>query len=459
MDPGKLFVGGISWDTNEERLREYFETFGDVVEAVIMKDRATGRARGFGFVIYADPSVADRVVRQKHMIDGRSVEAKKAVPRDDQHSLGRSHGSPVASPMLPVRTKKIFVGGLASTVTEGDFKRYFDQFGTITDVVVMYDHNTQRPRGFGFITFDSEDAVERALIKNFHELHGKMVEVKRAVPKELSPGPSRSPLGVGSGGLSRVNSFLNGFVQGYASSPIGGHGVKIDERHSPMSFARNGFAPFSPSGYGPALNYEPRMSPNFVEPANLFPKMSFEQGLSVLNDGNVNRQHNNSTEFDGISRGSDSTLGSSWSLWGNGSLGGSTFSGNTGSLGFRAGEIEADAFKNTEPIWNSSPIQIQANGRSSVSNGLNPNYGRDEVNLGSRVGLYGLDLGAKIPAQSSFPSLDGIFDAKFDELGVGGNEQPWLLSSLGMKGSSSFEVGLGNAGSDVSLNNPAGLCW
>ncbi|XP_074271964.1 heterogeneous nuclear ribonucleoprotein 1-like [Silene latifolia] len=450
MEPGKLFVGGISWDTNEDRLREYFQTFGEVVEAVIMKDRATGRARGFGFVIYADPAVAERVVRQKHMIDGRTVEAKKAVPRDDQHMVSRNHGSPIASPVLPVRTKKIFVGGLASTVTEGDFKRYFDQFGIITDVVVMYDHNTQRPRGFGFITFDSEEAVDRALINNFHELHGKMVEVKRAVPKELSPGPIRSPLGGGTGGLSRVNSFLNGYVQGYSPSPIGGHGVKIDERHSPMSFARSGFPPFSPSGYGNALNYEPRMSPNFGEAANLFQKLNFEQGLSVLHGSNGNRQHNSSTEFDGISRGSGSNLGSSWSLWGNGSI-----NDSTSSLGFRAGDIEADAFKHSEALWNSSPLSIQPNRRSSV--GLNLNYGREEANLGSAVGLYDRDLGTRVPTPS-FASLDGIYDAKFDGFSAGGSE-PWPLSSLGLNGSGSFEAGLGNAVSDVPLNNPAGLCW
>ncbi|CAN0903101.1 Heterogeneous nuclear ribonucleoprotein 1, partial [Linum grandiflorum] len=70
----------------------------------------------------------------------------------------------------PGRTKKIFVGGLASTVTETDFKNYFEQYGNITDVVVMYDHNTQRPRGFGFITYDSEEAVDRVLHKTFHEL-------------------------------------------------------------------------------------------------------------------------------------------------------------------------------------------------------------------------------------------------------------------------------------------------
>lgn len=72
-DSGKLFIGGISWDTNEDRLRQYFQCFGEVVEAVIMKDRATGRARGFGFVVFVDPTVAERVVMGKHMIDGRTV--------------------------------------------------------------------------------------------------------------------------------------------------------------------------------------------------------------------------------------------------------------------------------------------------------------------------------------------------------------------------------------------------
>ena len=72
-DLGKLFIGGISWDTDEERLREYFSKYGDLVESVIMRDRTTGRARGFGFIVFADPSVAERVIMEKHIIDGRTV--------------------------------------------------------------------------------------------------------------------------------------------------------------------------------------------------------------------------------------------------------------------------------------------------------------------------------------------------------------------------------------------------
>lgn len=72
-DQGKLFIGGISWNTDEDRLKEYFGAYGEVIQAVIMKDRITGRARGFGFVVFADPAVAQRVVKEKHTIDGRTV--------------------------------------------------------------------------------------------------------------------------------------------------------------------------------------------------------------------------------------------------------------------------------------------------------------------------------------------------------------------------------------------------
>ncbi|KAK4779019.1 hypothetical protein SAY86_006547 [Trapa natans] len=77
LDPGKLFIGGISWDTDEERLKKYFGNYGDVVEAVIMRDRATGRARGFGFIVFAVPEIAERVTREKHTIHGRSVSCYK----------------------------------------------------------------------------------------------------------------------------------------------------------------------------------------------------------------------------------------------------------------------------------------------------------------------------------------------------------------------------------------------
>ena len=60
-----------------------------------------------------------------------------------------------------LRMLQIFVGGLAPSVDELAFRQYFEQFGPVEDAVVMYDHDSKRPRGFGFVTFISEDAVEQ----------------------------------------------------------------------------------------------------------------------------------------------------------------------------------------------------------------------------------------------------------------------------------------------------------
>jgi hypothetical protein len=69
----KLFIGGLSWDTTDDGLRHYFEKFGKVVEATIMRDRFTGRSRGFGFVIFEDEETTVQVSKASHTLDGRQV--------------------------------------------------------------------------------------------------------------------------------------------------------------------------------------------------------------------------------------------------------------------------------------------------------------------------------------------------------------------------------------------------
>ncbi|KAL2454392.1 P-loop containing nucleoside triphosphate hydrolase superfamily protein [Abeliophyllum distichum] len=168
MEEMKIFVGGISWETTDEILKQHFAKYGTVVGSEIVKDRNSGSPRGFAF-----------------------VEVKKAIPRSEQqqnrqqHDRGWSWNSRTYCRINDkVSSKKIFVGGLSADLTKEEFQRYFEKFGRTTDVVVMYDNVTHRPRGFGFITFDSEDCVEEVMQKNFHELSGKLVEVKRAVPKD-----------------------------------------------------------------------------------------------------------------------------------------------------------------------------------------------------------------------------------------------------------------------------------
>lgn len=461
-DNGKLFIGGISWDTNEERLREYFSAYGEVKEAVIMKDRTTGRARGFGFVVFIDPAVAEIVIQEKHNIDGRMVEAKKAVPRDDQNILSRNSGSIHGSPG-PGRTRKIFVGGLASTVTEGDFRKYFDQFGTITDVVVMYDHTTQRPRGFGFITYDSEEAVDKVLLKTFHELNGKLVEVKRAVPKELSPGPTRSPIGGYNYGLSRVNSFLSGFTQGYTPNTVGGYGLRMDGRFSPVAGGRNGFTPFA-SGYGMGMNFEPGLSAaGFGGNANFNSNLSYARGLNPYFVGSANRV-GSPVGFESGNGGSNSFFSSSSvtrNLWGNGNLSYGNGSPNASAyIGSGSGSVGGNTFGNTGVNWNSSAISGHGGGNnvSQASGNLGYGGGNSSYGLGSEG--YGRSGGATLAPTSSYSTsngggVDGPFADFYNNNSVYG-DPTWRSSNMERDGSGPFGYGLDGAASEVSAKPSPG---
>lgn len=55
----KVFVGGLAWETPTEEMRRYFEQFGEILEAVVITDKNTGKSKGYGFVSHAVGSISD----------------------------------------------------------------------------------------------------------------------------------------------------------------------------------------------------------------------------------------------------------------------------------------------------------------------------------------------------------------------------------------------------------------
>ena len=86
----KLFVGGLSWDTTDDGLREAFSPFGTVIEAKVVTDRETGRSRGFGFVEEVEAVgevVRDREFRLSDMFKSlRVLEDSPAIDIDQTHA-------------------------------------------------------------------------------------------------------------------------------------------------------------------------------------------------------------------------------------------------------------------------------------------------------------------------------------------------------------------------------------
>ncbi|CAG7947363.1 unnamed protein product [Penicillium nalgiovense] len=69
----KMFIGGLNWETTDESLRDYFSQFGEVQECTVMRDSATGRSRGFGFLTFRDAKTVNTVMVKEHYLDGKIV--------------------------------------------------------------------------------------------------------------------------------------------------------------------------------------------------------------------------------------------------------------------------------------------------------------------------------------------------------------------------------------------------
>ncbi len=90
----KLFVGNLSWNTTDEGLRAAFAAFGTVLDAMVLKDRDTGRSKGFGFVTMSSEEEAQAAIDALHEqeLDGRRIIVNEAKPREERPNNGFSRG-------------------------------------------------------------------------------------------------------------------------------------------------------------------------------------------------------------------------------------------------------------------------------------------------------------------------------------------------------------------------------
>ncbi|RLN07141.1 putative RNA-binding protein ARP1 [Panicum miliaceum] len=91
----KVFVGGLAWETPSEGLRQHFEAYGEILEAVVITDRETGRSKGYGFVIFRDPDSAARAVQNPNpVIAGRRANCNIAAFGPPRPAQAREKGRP-----------------------------------------------------------------------------------------------------------------------------------------------------------------------------------------------------------------------------------------------------------------------------------------------------------------------------------------------------------------------------
>jgi RNA recognition motif-containing protein len=221
-DARKLFVGGLSDSLTEQDLRTIFEGAGlGVVDVNVPRDRESGRPRGFGFVTLATVEAAD-AARAK--LDG-SLQAGRpmSVRRFAQDATRR------ASAERPARAddRTVFLGKLPYDATADEIGALFQQYdaGTVERVTLPVAPDG-RPRGFGFVTLESPEAVALALDRLARaQLRGRQLVVTAAQPRGREGAPA---------------SRGGGFAREPGAQRDGGYAQREGYGQGPVAHARDG---------------------------------------------------------------------------------------------------------------------------------------------------------------------------------------------------------------------------
>lgn len=173
-DTARLLVSGLSQQTTSDTIKQYFSQFGEVKDAIVLKEKQ------FGFVTYKESPTAHFVSTLVHVIDGHKLKIQKARPKPDNNPIINQKN---------FKTPKIFVGGLPKDLTLQELKDYFTTFGEVVNCIIIPNKNQDNEnanRGFGFVQFSDCDVVETIMQNYFNiKIKGKWIECKKAIPKEV----------------------------------------------------------------------------------------------------------------------------------------------------------------------------------------------------------------------------------------------------------------------------------
>ncbi|MDP6199884.1 MAG: hypothetical protein QF531_03855, partial [Candidatus Poseidonia sp.] len=185
------FVGGLPREVGTEELRELFKSHGDMTDCVVLTDDA-GVNRGFGFVTYAEKSMAEAATKalDGHRINGRRIGVRDAD--DDKKKGGKKERKEPEG-------LKLYIGNLPFSATQDQLKEMVAAHATVNEVILATGPGG-KAKGFGFVFIAEKDKGETVVSAlNNSEVGGRTIKVDIANTKG-GKGGGRSGKGGGRGG-------------------------------------------------------------------------------------------------------------------------------------------------------------------------------------------------------------------------------------------------------------------
>ncbi|KAJ0476626.1 putative RNA recognition motif domain, nucleotide-binding alpha-beta plait domain superfamily [Helianthus annuus] len=181
----KIFVGNLPFSVDSAALAGLFESAGNVEMVEVIYDKVSGRSRGFGFVTMSSVEEVEEAVRKfnGYELDGRALRVNSGPPppRREESSFGGQREGRGGGGRSFDNTNRVYVGNLAWSVDNLALETLFREQGNVLDAKVVYDRESGRSRGFGFVTYSSADEVNSAIDSlNGVDLDGRNIRVSVA---------------------------------------------------------------------------------------------------------------------------------------------------------------------------------------------------------------------------------------------------------------------------------------
>jgi len=218
-----IFVGNLNPVSEKEDIEEYFAKFGDIVTVDMKKQPNSNRNRGFAFVVFSKSEAVDKVMAARpHRLGGTNIDCKRKTPKSEGYGMEE-------------RVKKIWIGkpdpefkivsyGLNEATTDEVLENFFNKFGKVVHIHQFIWKDTNKKRGYGYITFDDEDTVDKVVLLGIHNVEGVQLQCKKALSKEFQESEERKrmamqqnssvnmmgSMGMGNTGFGMNTNMFNG---------------------------------------------------------------------------------------------------------------------------------------------------------------------------------------------------------------------------------------------------------
>ncbi|KAF3443112.1 hypothetical protein FNV43_RR17033 [Rhamnella rubrinervis] len=181
----KLFVGNLPFSVDSSKLAGLFESAGNVEMVEVIYDKTTGRSRGFGFVTMSSVEEVEAAAQQfnGYELDGRALRVNYGPPpsREDGFRGARGGGGGGYDRAGSDTDNRVYVGNLSWGVDNSTLENLFSEQGKVLDAKVVYDRESGRSRGFGFVTYNTAEEVNSAIESlNGVDLNGRQIRVTLA---------------------------------------------------------------------------------------------------------------------------------------------------------------------------------------------------------------------------------------------------------------------------------------